>query len=529
MLAIETAWMLLALATGVVLLAPRIPVPLEVLLLLASLLVSFVPDMPHAGLDPELVFLVFLPPILFAAAYFTSWRDFKANKRPISLLAIGLVLFTTLGVGAVLKWLLPEIPWAVGLILGAMVAPPDASAATSITRKLGAPRRLLTIIEGESLVNDSTALVAYKFAVAAVMTGVFSPWMAAGKFVWVGIGGVALGVTVGWTGIWLYRHVTEPSAQTLISFLTAFAAYLVGETAGASGVIATVTAGLYFGRWLPARGSAQVRIEAKAGWDLMLFIINAFVFTLIGFALPTVVRHLGGYSWGQLLLYAVVVNAAVIGIRFLWVFPATYMPRWIFPSLRRRDPSPPWSVVFVLSWTGMRGIVTLAAALALPTQLPDGSPFPYRALLVFLAYTVILTTLLLPSLTLPWLMRRLGVQADGEHVREEALARAEAIRVVLAALRDKAADDAYDAHQLDDLVRRYQRRLNVLEANLTDQAFSPLFDEDNRQRRLLRDVLDKEREALIRLRDDGKIHNEVVHLILRELDLEDLRLRTQRL
>src|SRR6185312_7210101 len=320
---LETALILLSLATLTVVLAPRLKIPIEVLLLLGSLVISEIPGLPPIALKPDIVFLLFMPPILFAAAYFTSWRDFKANKRPISLLAVGLIAFTSAAVAAALRLLIPGIPWSVGFVLGAMVSPPDASAATAITRKLGVPRRLVTILEGESLVNDASALVIYRFAIAAIMTGTFSPGTAMLRFVWIGAGGVGVGWLTGILGIFLYKRIEDSTAQILLSFLTAFGAYLFGEAIGVSGIIATVAAGLYFGRWIPAQGTAEVRLSAKASWELVLFVINAFVFTLMGFQLPIILRDLSGYSHETLLLEALVVSATVIGVRFVWVFPAT--------------------------------------------------------------------------------------------------------------------------------------------------------------------------------------------------------------
>lgn len=525
---VHTALILLALATVIVAISPRLKMPIEVLLILGSLLLSLVPGLPAMRLNPDLVFTVFLPPIIFGAAYFTSWRDFKANKRPIALLAIGLVLFTTLTTAVIVHALIPSLPWAVGFLLGAMISPPDAAAATAITRRLGVPRRLLTIIEGESLVNDATALVAYKFAIAAILTGAFSLRHAVIQFFVVSIGGIGVGLAVGWIGIALYRRLLDRTAQILVSFLTAFAAYLAAETLHMSGVMATVVAGLYFGRWIPMAGSAQLRIEAKAGWDLILFIINALVFTFIGFQLPVVLGHLEGYSAIKLARDAAVITLAVIALRFIWVYPATYLPRLLVPSIRQRDPAPSWKAVFVLSWTGMRGIVSLAAALALPFTLPSGDPFPDRNLLIFLTYVVILATLLIPSLTLPMLMRLLQLQVGDDQQREELVARLAGVRAVLDNSTEFRQNTAFNPEHVDQLVHRYKRRLETLQANMTDSAFSPLYDEDAQRRRLLREAIRRERQALIQLRDDGQIHNEVVHLILRELDLEEMRLRTQR-
>lgn len=512
-----------------VVVSAKLGLPLEVLLLLQSLAVSFIPGLPVIQLKPDLVFFIFLPPILFYAAYFTSWRDFKANRRPIALLAIGLVLFTAVAVAAVMKLLIPSMPWPVGFILGAMVSPPDASAATAITRKLGVPRRLVTILEGESLVNDATALVVYRFAIATALTGVFSLSGAAIHFIGIGLGGLAVGTAVGFVALAIVRHIEETRAQTVVSFVAAFGAYLLGETAHVSGVIATVSAGLVFGRRLPLQTNAQTRVESQAAWEFVIFILNAFVFTLIGLQLPQVVSNLSAYSRTELLIYAGAVSLTVVLIRFIWVFPATYIPRWLIPAIARKDPSPSWRAVTVLGWTGMRGIVSLAAALALPETTPDFDPLSYRSLLIFLTYAVILVTLLGPSLTLPWLLRRLGIHAGDENQRDETRARIAAIEAALKGLENQTDLTLYPAQYVATMRVRYQRRLETLRSNLSPQAFSPMIAEDQQLRRLLRDLIKWERGAIEDLRRGGEIHDEIFHALARELDLEELRLRSQRL
>jgi monovalent cation/hydrogen antiporter len=359
------------------------------------------------------------------------------------------------------------------------------------------------------------------------MTGAFSAWEAGARFIWVGAGGVVVGFLAGRAGIWLYERLTDSRAQIIISFVTAFGSYSIGEHVGVSGVIATVTAGLVFGRWIPERATAQIRVEAQACWDVAIFVVNGFVFTLIGLQLPSVIYHLS-YDWRQLCVWAAALTLVVIAVRFLWIFPATYIPRLISASLQKRDPAPPWRSIFVLSWTGMRGIVTLAAALALPKTFSNGQDFPHRELIVFLAYTVILSTLLIPALTLPFILRRLGIHAGDEHVREEALARVRSARAVLDGLSALAEEPLYSSAQVAQVAERYRRRVRTLESNLSSQAYSALVDEDQQLRRLLRHVLTLERSALIALRSTGEIHDEVFHLVSRELDFEELRLRTQR-
>jgi monovalent cation/hydrogen antiporter len=519
---IEATLFLLLMATIAVPWARRTGIPTEILLVLGSLVVSLLPGLKPIILDPTVVFALFLPPILFAAAYFTSWRDFKRNKRPIFLLAVGLVLFTTTLVAVALRLIAPGVPWPIAFLLGAIVSPPDASAATAIVGKLGVPRRLLTIIEGESLVNDATALVAYKFALAAIVTGAFSLRSAALQFVMVAAGGVIVGIAIGIAGIFIVKRLNNSTAET---------AYLAAEHLGFSGVISTVTAGFYFGRKIPLETSAQTRIEAEASWNTVLFIINGLVFTLIGLQLPAVtavMAGLGEYSWGQLASYAAGITVVVIGVRFLWVFPVTHIQRWLFPSIARQDPTPPWGVVFLLSWIGMRGIVSLAAALSIPLLLPSGAAFPYRNLLIFLTYVVILATLLIPAATLPWLIRWLGLKGDDENRRDETVARLALLQAGLRKIDTLGNASGYHPELLQTAARRYERAVQTLESNLEPAAFSPLFDEEQRKRQLTRTLLEAERMELANLRQNATIHDSVFFQLSHELDIEETRLNTQR-
>jgi CPA1 family monovalent cation:H+ antiporter len=525
---IEAALLLLFLTTIAVPWARRTGLPTEILLVLGSLTVSLLPGLPEVVLDPDVVFTLFLPPILFAAAYFTSWRDFKRNRRPIFLLAFGLVLFTTTLVACALRALGIGAPWPVAFLLGAIVSPPDASAATAIIRKLGAPRRLVTVVEGESLVNDATALTAYRFALAAILTGFFSPGEAVLQFLILAAGGAAAGLGVAMAGIFILKRLRDSTAETTLTLITAFSAYILAEHLNFSGVISTVAGGLYYGRRIPGVTSAQTHIEAEASWRTVLFIINGLVFTLIGLQMPAVMAGLDGYSWPQLAFYATVIVVTVIVVRFIWVFPATYLPRKLFPSIARQDPSPPYGVVTALGWMGMRGIVSLAAALSIPLSLPSGQPFPFRSLLIFLTYAVILATLVLPATTLPALMRRLGVRDDGENRREEVAARLALNEAIMREIESLRREGELPSEMLTRSAGRYQRRIETLQSNLEEKPFSPLFDEDRLLRRLMRRLLEAERRELAGLRGRAAIHDEVFFNLSRELDIEEARLNGQR-
>lgn len=505
----------------------KLHLPLELLLLLGSLLLSLIPNLPKFEVQPAIVFEVFLPPILFGAAYFTSWHDLKFNLRPISLLAIGLVLFTTFSIGLVLHWLIPELSFTQAILLGAIVSPPDASAATAVIRNFPIPRRLVTVIEGESLVNDATALVCYRFALAAILTGEFSAGRAVASFFWVAIGGVVFGLGLAYVAYAILVRLRDSRAETLWSLLTAFTCYLGAEHLGFSGVLATVTGGLYFGRMLPSSGasSAKTRIESRASWELVLFMINGLVFTLIGLQLPTVLHNLDGGLSGIYLWYAAVTIFVVMAVRMLWVFPATYLPRYLSSAISRRDPPPPWRIVMILGWTGMRGIVSLAAALAIPATLANGENFPNRDLLIFLAYSVVLATLLIPSATLPLLLRFAGFKDDGSEQREETKARVRATEAAVEFFRDRSAAPALKPH-LELLRTRYERRLQTVRSNLEPAPFSPLVDEDQFLRKITGEALAAERKMLNQMRLNGEVHEEIFHALVQELDLEELRLKT---
>src|SRR5437016_5787925 len=375
--------LLLAVA-AVGLLARKLQVPYPVLLVVGGLLLGLIPGLPRVQLNPEFVFLFFLPPLLFPAALFTSWRDFRANLRPISLLAIGLVLFTTIAV-ALLAHHFMGLPLAAGFVLGAIVSPPDAIAATAIADRLKVPRRIVTILEGESLVNDATALVAYRFAVVAVVTGSFSLAHACGQFFIVGMGGILIGLAVGWLAEQFHKRVDDAPIEITVSLLTPFVAYLAAERLGVSGVLVVVTAGLYLGWRLPELLTFETRLQGGPVWEMVEFLLTGFVFILIGLQLPDVLRALSGNAIPirRLVQYALLISLAVILIRILWVFPATYLPRLIFQKLRKRDPYPKWQHVTIVAWTGMRGVVSLAAALTLPMTTQDGSSFPGRDLILF--------------------------------------------------------------------------------------------------------------------------------------------------
>ena len=518
--------LLLAVAV-LALLARKLTIPYPILFVVGGLLLGLIPKLPKVRLDPELVFLFVLPPLLYPAALFTSWRDFRANLRPIALLAIGLVLFTTVSVAYLAHYFM-DLPLAAGFVLGAIISPPDAIAATAIADRLKVPRRIVTILEGESLVNDATALVAYRFAVVAVVTGSFSLAHASIQFFVVGIGGILVGLAVGWLAEQFHKRVDDAPIEITVSLLTPFVAYLAAERFGFSGVLAVVTAGLYLGMRMPELLSFRTRLRGGPVWEMVEFLLNGFVFILIGLQLPEVVSALSGHSIPvqRLVQYALLISLAVIVIRILWVFPATYLPRLVFKKVCRHDPYPPWRHVTIVAWTGMRGVVSLAAALALPLTLRDSTtPFPGRDLILFLTFVVILATLVLQGLSLPPLIRWLGIQDDRSMEREEREARLKANQAALTRLNEIAQRDPAKDDALQRLRVEYEDHIRQVEGAEPESAGTPLRLFSSEYERLSHEALQIERVTIIKLRNQDVISDEVLRRIQRDIDLAEARLQ----
>ncbi|HET8570762.1 MAG TPA: Na+/H+ antiporter [Candidatus Limnocylindria bacterium] len=489
--------------------------PYPILMVIGGLLLGLVPGVPRVVLTPDLVLVIFLPPILFAAAYFTSLRDLRANVKQIGQLAFLLVLITMSAVAIVAHTLLPEIGWAAAFALGAIVAPPDAIAATAIAQRVGLPRRAVVILEGESLVNDATALTAYRVAVAVAVGGSFTLGSAAVQLLVALGGGIAIGIAIGWVTVKIEGWLNDAPVETIVSLIAPFAAYLPAERLGVSGVLAAVSAGLMLGRFGPRVLTSQSRVLATSVWEMVVFLINSFVFVLIGLQLPLVVGSTGR-SLGEYVAIGLAVAVTVIVVRIAWIFATTYGVSW----LRRRgrtDRMPGWRGVAVLSWAGMRGSVTLAAALALPVS----PPFPGRSLILFSAFMVILATLVVQGLTLPAVVRRLGVGGDTELGMEETRARQVTTEAALARLDGLRREWPGHIPLVDQLRERYEHRTEHVTADPADEAADQELLE---HRRIRHEVIEAERLAVIQLRDAGEISDNVLHRLERELDLEELRM-----
>jgi monovalent cation/hydrogen antiporter len=523
---------ILAAVTLLLIVSQWTQVPYPILLVLGGVGLAVIPGIPDVVLDPDLVLLVILPPLLYAAAFFTPLRELRRNVRAVSLLAIGLVLATTVAVAVVAHELL-DFGWAEAFVLGAVVSPTDPVAATAIARRLGIPGRIVTIVEGESLVNDATALVAYKFAVAAVVTGSFSLIDAAGEFVVVVAGGIAVGIAVGFLIAAVRRRLENPPVEVTIALLSGYFAYLPAEAIGVSGVLAAVTVGIYMGRLTSRLTSPTTRIQGVAVFQILTFLLNSALFVLIGLQLPTVVDGISDLGTGELILDGALVAATVILIRIVFVFPIAYLPRRLSRRVREREPYPPRRHVLILSWTGMRGAVSLAAALALPLTTDAGTAFPERNLIIFCAFSVILATLVIQGLTLPPLIKWLEVDDyDEELETEEISARLTAIDAAMTRMDELASEEWV----LDDTVERLRgsysfrhRRFTALsaEGEFDGGVDGDGIDYETRSvayQRLVRELLEAQRSAVIDLRDRGEIDDDVLRRIERELDLEDSRL-----
>ena len=504
-------------------LAGRLRVPYPILLVLGGLCLGWVPDADRIALDPDLVLLIFLPPLLYGAAFFASPREMARNARPIAMQAIGLVFATMLAVAAVAHWAI-GLSWSVSFVLGAIVSPTDAVAPAEIVRRLGVPRRLVTIVEGENLTNDWTALTLYKFAVAAVVTGTFSFGEASLEFVLTGIGGIAIGLAVGALMRFVRARLDDPPTEITISLFTAYAAYLPAEELGVSGVIAAVTTGLYLGWHASELTTPTTRLQLLAVWEIVQFLLNAVLFVLVGLQLPGILDGIDGFGMGELTLYAVLVSATVIVIRLVWTFALSWVVRQLDPRVRQRYPKANWRLTLVGAWCSMRGAVALAAALAIPLTVDGGAPFPDRDLLIFLTYAVILATLVGQGLTLGPLIRRLGIEDDGLEAREELGARMHAADAAIARVEELAQEDWVFEDTIERTRRMYEfRRRRFAELKHGDGDGS-IDDRSGRYQRLMHEIIAAERAALLDLRNQGRITDEVMRRVERDLDLEEARL-----
>jgi monovalent cation/hydrogen antiporter len=522
--------LLLAVISVVAFVAKRMRVPPAILLVITGVGLALIPGLPTLELAPDLVLALVLPPIIYWDAVKMSWNEFRFNLRPITLLAIGCVVFTTVGVAAATHFLL-GFPWPVGFILGAIISPPDAVAPLAIARRMQLPKRLLVVLEGEGLANDATALVLYRFAVTAVSVGSFSFVDAVGSFAGILVGEVVWGIGVGWLMLRLRRWVRDPGIEFILSILTPFIAYWPPEQLGGSGVLATVATGLYVS-WNGNRLiAAATRLPGIVFWDFLTYLIEGMVFLITGLQARTLIPSIRDHSIVELALAAILVCAVIVVSRFVWVYPATYLPWWLVPAIRRHDPSPPWQQPFLLAFTGVRGIVSLAAALAIPFTLADGSPFPERDLILILTFCVIFVTVVGEGLTLAAVTRWLGLANAGRRERQaeweqEFKVRKRTIEAAIERLEALAASGKLPEAVVGPIRAHHRNRLEDVEyrkdGNEGHKKVAELGDE------LELALIETERELINNLYRAGELKDEGRRRIERDLDLRDALLANLR-
>src|SRR5438094_1961067 len=502
--------------------ARKLRIPYPILLTIGGGVLALIPGLPAIHLDPKLVFNLFLPPLIYPAGGYTSWRDFRTNLRPIIFLATVLVLVTMAATAYVFHALV-GLPLAVGFVFGALISPPDAVAALSVTQNLRVPRKIIVILEGESLVNDATSFISFRFAVAAAMTGSFSLGQASLRFLLVAAGGVCVGLAVGWLATQVQKRLDDPPVQTMFSLLTPYVAYFSGEKLHVSGILAVVIAGMYYGWRVPRILSGRMRLQAVPVWEMVLFILNGILFMLIGLQLPQVIRALPPGSAFQVATLAVLVLLVIVLVRFGWIFAATYLPRFFSRTLRRKNRIP-WQQTALMAWTGMRGADSLAGALAIPFLLPNGEPFPGRNLILLVTFCVIFATLVLQGLTLAPLVHWLKVVDDRVTEKEERLARLKANEAALARLEAIESSNRARPKTVERLRSEYEDRIRQLRSEAPpEESVSRLFSEDFEE--LAREVLQTERDTVIELRNEEAINDQALRRIQRDIDLAEARLQ----
>ncbi|WP_170985101.1 Na+/H+ antiporter [Roseomonas sp. AR75] len=512
----EIVQAVLALVTACVvfaLLARRAKLPYAVILVLGGIALAFVPDLPHVTLDPELALAFFVPPLLQASAWRTDWRAFRSALRPILLLAVGAVLFTAACVALTIKLLIPDLPWAAAIALGAIVSPPDAVAVSAVLRRLPVPRRLVVVLEGESLVNDATALVLYHFAIVAVVAGSITPYEAPGDFLFVAAGGIAIGVLVGYLAIAAFRRLDDALLDTAVSFIACYAAFMAADALGASGVIAVVSAGLVMGQQQHRVISAESRVTSVVVWRFIEFILTSLIFILVGLQLRGILDRLAGTSPWELAGLALAISAVLILSRFVYVIPGEYLWQLVRHGRLPRGHNT-FGEALVVSWAGMRGVVSLAAALALPLD------FPQRDLLVFLAFTAILATLILQGTTLGWVIQRFEVQEERQAgiPSQEATARRQVAHATLAEI-ERRAEDVLEGAVARDLIGEYRDKARLFHGVAEGSAQAEL----EARLRIRLAALRAGREALLEHHRSDGLSDEVLTALEMEMDLEELR------
>ncbi len=516
----QTVLFMLAVLAAVAVAAKRLNISPSILLVLAGIGIAFVPGLPRVTLAPELVLLVILPPLIYSAGVAMSWREFKFNLRPIGLLAFGCVVFTTCAVAAAVHYLL-GFDWSVGFLLGAIISPPDVVAPLALARRLALPRRIVVVLEGEGLANDATALVLYRFAVVAVSAGTFSLEKATGTFALIVVGEIIYGIGVGWISLRLRQWAREPRVEITLSLMTPYVAFWLPSHLGGSGVLATVACGLYVSWNGPLLIPSATRLQGIFFWDLIVYLIEGLVFLLTGLQARMLIEQTNIFTIRDLLISTVLTTLIAIAARFVWVFPATYVPRWLSQRLAKRDPSPPWQWAFFLAFTGVRGTVSLAVALAIPYTVTSGAPFPHRDLILFVTFGVIIITLIGQGLMLPPVVRWLGLARRGQEertleIKKELAVRQAALKLVKKRLEKIIKKCGLPDEAIAHLRTRHESRVQILPVNLTEG-----LEHMRETARIKAELIKAERQFIYQLLRDGKITDEARRRIEYELDLEE--------
>lgn len=507
-------------------LSEKLRISYPIFLVIAGLLISLIPGTPHISLNPDMVFVIFMPPLLYAAAWNTSWHDFWFFRRPIGLLASGLVIFTAAAVAFFSYYLIPGFPPALGFVLGGIISPPDAVAATSVLQNLKVPKRIVTILEGESLVNDASSLIIFRFALAAVFTGQFVLWRAGVAFLLVAFLGIVTGLVIAHVVYAIHKWLpTTASIDTAVTLISPYLMYITAEHFHFSGVLAVVSGGLFLSYRSHEIFSYSSRLQTESVWSVLVFLLNGTVFILIGLQLPDIVRGLGEYSLSSAIFYGIMISLVTILVRIAWVYPGAYLPRMLSKRIRTRESNPGWKGVLIVGWSGMRGVVSLASALSIPFSLTGGAPFPHRNLILFITFTVILFTLVLQGLSLPFLIRLLHLEV---HENEEEQKLAMRLRLANAALDYIQVQYPDESATVDAFIRlkgRYERMVEVAskklekEEEVLNPSFLPTY------RKLLLELVKIQRQELSHMRHENEFSDELLRSKEVELDLEEARLR----
>lgn len=512
----------------------RLKIPQSIMLVVAGLVIGFTPQLPDIDLKPDTVFLIFLPPLLFTASWKLSWHDVKAEKGAVISLSTGLVFFTTIAIAAVAHYFIPGFSWQLGFILGAVISPPDAMAATSITKGLNLNKRVVTILEGESLLNDASALVAYRYAILSMVTGGFIFWKASLQFIWIASGGLAIGVLIGWLLLWALRRIKDNvTLEVALTLLTPYSAYLLAEHFHMSGVLSVVAAGLFVSFRSPEAFSFQTRIQTSSFWNTIEFLLNGFVFILIGMQLPGIISNIEKKSLLDALGYGLLITAVAIVVRILWVFPGAYIPVWLSKKGLRDTRKIDWRYVTVISWTGMRGVVSLAAALAIPLALNNGDDFPQRNMILFITFCVIFFTLVVQGLSLPFLIKLLNISNDDSRQVDEE----KKVRRMLALQVVAFIDGQLNTKDNDDRVIRRLRNKYTARVKLAGGVHAPAEGAPENQTSVTdlymqyanvqKALLDFERALLVDMHKEDAASSGILKKLQDELDIEESRLTVQ--